>query len=134
MEKRQRDIQEELSTEKESLTSSDRELCKSFFGYSGVKNGRGKTKRKEEACLFVKNCLFPEEKEEEESLDVDKLVDYAEKFPSIFPTDKKEVMRFLSKDGLGLSDREECAILRAMQVREKRERERKLNNQHLLIY
>ena len=120
---RQEQIKSELESEKQSLTKSDRELLKAYFGYLGLKDGRKQTKSKSDACLFVKKCLFPDEDEginEEALFPTEELVKYAKNFPSIFPNDKKHIEEFLANDGLGLTDREQCAIIRTYQARFKK--------------
>ena len=126
---RQEQIKSELESEKQSLTKSDRELLKAYFGYLGLKDGRKQTKSKSDACLFVKKCLFPDEDEginEEALFPTEELVKYAKNFPSIFPNDKKHIEEFLANDGLGLTDREQCAIIRTYQARfKKKKRDRR---------
>ena len=121
---RQEQIKSELESEKQSLTKSDRELLKAYFGYLGLKDGRKQTKSKSDACLFVKKCLFPDEDEgiNEEAFPTEELVKYAKNFPSIFPNDKKHIEEFLANDGLGLTDREQCAIIRTYQARLKKKK------------
>ena len=139
---RQELIKAELSSQHQSLTKSDRELLKTFLGFEGIQGGRERTRREEDACLFVKNCLFPkkeeegEEEEEEEGsynfddnndnninksgqgqlFPLDEVMDYVTKFPSIFPNDEKSIKEFLETGGLQLGDRSMCAVIRSFQV------------------
>ena len=115
---RQEQIKSELESEKHSLTKTDRELLKAYFGYLGLKGGRNQTKSESDACLFVKKCLFPNNDEQiDEAFPIEELVKYAKNFPSIFPNDKKSMEEFLTNDGLKLTDREQCAIIRTYQAR-----------------
>ena len=122
---RQELIKAELSTEHHQLTKSDRELLKFFFGYVGMKGGRGQTRREEDACLFVKNCLFPRKEEEDDNdnnnngqglFRLNEVMKYVTKFPSIFPNDEESVKEFLETGGLDLGDRSMCSVIRSFQV------------------
>ena len=128
---RQEEIKSELESEKQSLTKSDRELLKAYFGYLGLKGGRNQTKSKSDACLFVKKCLFPDDEEGiNEAFPTEELVRYAKNFPSIFPNDKKHIEEFLTNEGLELTDREQCAIIRTYQAR--RDKNKPIINEEMM--
>ena len=115
---RQELIKAELNSEQKSLTRSDRKILKSFFGFAGFQGGRGETRKKADACLFVKDTLFLNEETEEDAteLSLEEVMEYIGKLPSIFSSDKKEIQRFLENDGLELEDRAMCAVIRSFQV------------------
>ena len=113
-------IKNELDSENARLTKSDRRLLKTYFGFLGVEGVRKSTRKKEDACNFIRECLFEnidEGSDNEKDFDMDSEIiwDTYEKFPTV--SNEKELKNFLTNDGITFEERTMVGILRSYQVR-----------------
>ena len=99
--KKQRIVESE-KTIKNALSSRDRKLLKTFFGYDGLKN-------KSDAPLYVRDSLWPENETTAVKQDVNE--EEIESVSRIFPRSKENW-----KVGSKLTPIEEIAVLRAYQT------------------
>ena len=116
MAERRQKIKTEMETLHDSLSFTDRRILQTFFGYLGIEGERAETKNVLEACSFVKHTIFYEDEPKTPFKPTEIDWETFKKFPSIFSSDKKDVISFLSTDGLKLNDTEQVAVVRAMQV------------------
>lgn len=117
MAERRQQIKAEIATLHNSLTLSDRRLVQVFFGYLGVQGKRERVKNPEQACSFIKHTLFQEGEPTTPFKESEIDWDVYQNFPTIFSSKKKDVIEFLTKDGIGLNDTEQVAVIRGLQVR-----------------
>ena len=112
----------ELKTEVNRLTASDRRLIKAYLGYIPVKNVHEGTRTRADACAYVENSLWPEnplsqeQKTEEELFDLDVYtLDDAPDIPTIFNNAVDE-LAVMFKEASEFSDRQQAGVVRSFQV------------------
>ena len=113
-------IKNELDSEKVRLTKSDRRLLRCYFGFIGVKGVRKSTRKKEDACNYIQQCLFENidegssDDEKDFDMDTEIIWDNFNKFPTV--SDETDLKYFLINDGITLEDRTMVGIVRSYQV------------------
>lgn len=115
-------IKNELSAVRFNLSRHDRRILAFYFGYLDVKNKRKAKKDKNQACLFVKEALFPGslfngEMDRAFCLETD--IDWVrfKQMPGIFNKDRESVELFLLNGAdEQLSDLQECSFIRSYQT------------------
>ena len=126
----ERKIEVQTAGERYCVTAPERKLLRYFFGFSNSADpaDRGPNfvkRRKDEASYFVRKMLFSDENSEEEEAELFRFqegekeaadIDLAKIALESTITNNEigELRRFLSQDGIQLTDKEICAILQTL--------------------
>ena len=126
----ERKIEVQTAGERHCVTAPERKLLRYFFGFSNSADpaDRGPNfvkRRKDEASYFVRKMLFSDENSEEEEAELFRFqegekeaadIDLAKIALESTITNNEigELRRFLSQDGIQLTDKEICAILQTL--------------------
>ena len=141
--KRRERIKEELKTELNGLTKSDRRILSVFLQYNGIEGVRERKKDWKNSPIYVRTNLFPystrkmerekngngnvmetEENEENELAAETELFRIEEinfedslNFPELFKRDRDSVTKLLADGANGFTEVEECSMVRIFQVK-----------------
>lgn len=112
----ERDVLTQTKSQLYGLTAAQRVYLRFFFGYTRGQNGRQKTRNRADASSFVQKTIFETSHDEDEIFSFDKHINLkaCSSFPSVTNTDEKSIKEFLSHGGLGLSNRQQIGLIRAL--------------------
>ena len=114
------DIEKEVLAQTRSqlygLTAGQRTYLRFFFGFTRGEEGREKTRNKADASSFVQKTIFEPGHDDDEIFSFDRHINLkaCSSFPSVTNTDEQSIKQFLSRGGLGLSDRQQIGLIRAL--------------------
>ena len=140
---RKEKIKEELKTELNGLTKSDRRILSVFLQYNAIEGVREKKKDWKNSPIYVRTNLFPystkkmerekngngnvTEKEENEEIELAaetepfriEEINFEDtlNFPQLFKRDRDSVTKMLADGADGFTAVEECSMVRIFQVR-----------------